>query len=59
MVINTGNANAGTGESGLADARQTCTALAADLMAGDEDPRGHAADLLGRALAALPAAARQ
>jgi Transposase DDE domain group 1 len=37
---------------------QTCTALAADLMAGDEDPRGHAADLLGRALAALPAAAR-
>jgi hypothetical protein len=37
---------------------QTCTALAADLMAGDEDPRGHAADLLRRALAALPAAAR-
>jgi Transposase DDE domain group 1 len=37
---------------------QTCTALAADLMAGDEDPRGHAADLLGRALAALPAPAR-
>ncbi|HEX5347444.1 MAG TPA: transposase [Pseudonocardiaceae bacterium] len=37
---------------------QTATALAADLMAGDEDPRGHAADLLGRALAALPAAAR-
>ncbi len=28
MVINTGNANAGTGESGLADARQTCAALA-------------------------------
>ena len=37
---------------------ETCTALAADLMAGDEDPRGHAADLLGRALAALPAPAR-
>ena len=37
---------------------ETATALAADLMAGDEDPRGHAADLLGRALAALPAAAR-
>jgi hypothetical protein len=37
---------------------QTATVLAADLMAGDEDPRGHAADLLGRALAALPAAAR-
>jgi len=28
LVINTGNANAGTGEPGLADARQTCTALA-------------------------------
>jgi hypothetical protein len=37
---------------------QTATVLAADLMAGDEDPRGHAADLLGRALAALPAAVR-
>jgi hypothetical protein len=37
---------------------QTATALAADLMAGDEDPRGHAADLLRRALAALPAPAR-
>lgn len=31
LVINTGNANAGTGESGLADARQTCTALARSL----------------------------
>src|SRR3990167_8252138 len=28
MVVNTGNANAGTGESGLAHARQTCSALA-------------------------------
>ena len=37
---------------------ETCTALAADLMAGDEDPRGHAAGLLHRALAALPTAAR-
>jgi len=37
---------------------ETATALAADLMAGNEDPRGHAADLLRRALAALPAAAR-
>jgi Transposase DDE domain group 1 len=37
---------------------ETATVLAADLMAGDEDPRGHAAELLGRALAALPAAAR-
>ena len=28
MVINTGNANAGTGEPGLVDARQTCHAVA-------------------------------
>jgi glutamate N-acetyltransferase/amino-acid N-acetyltransferase len=28
LVINTGNANAGTGESGLANARATCVALA-------------------------------
>ncbi|QCB46698.1 bifunctional glutamate N-acetyltransferase/amino-acid acetyltransferase ArgJ [Hydrogenophaga sp. PAMC20947] len=28
IVINTGNANAGTGASGLSDARQTCAALA-------------------------------
>jgi glutamate N-acetyltransferase/amino-acid N-acetyltransferase len=31
MVINTGNANAGTGAPGLAHARQTCDALAAHL----------------------------
>ena len=37
---------------------QTATVLAADLMAGNEDPRGHALELLGRALGALPAAAR-
>jgi hypothetical protein len=32
--------------------------LAADLMAGDEDPRSHAAGLLTRAVAALPRQAR-
>jgi Transposase DDE domain group 1 len=37
---------------------QTSTVLAADLMAGTDDPRPHAAELLGRALAALPAPAR-
>jgi hypothetical protein len=37
---------------------ETATVLAADLLAGNEDPRGHAAGLLGRALAALPTAAR-
>ena len=31
LVINAGNANAGTGERGLADARATCTAVAAML----------------------------
>jgi hypothetical protein len=37
---------------------ETATVLAADLMAGNDDPRPHAADLLGRALATLPAPAR-
>ncbi|MFM8866317.1 MAG: bifunctional ornithine acetyltransferase/N-acetylglutamate synthase, partial [Limnohabitans sp.] len=32
LVINTGNANAGTGASGLAHARQTCEALASLLQ---------------------------
>jgi Transposase DDE domain group 1 len=36
----------------------TATVLAADLLAGNEDPRRDAAELLGRALAALPSAAR-
>ena len=31
IVVNTGNANAGTGEDGLSRARQTCEALAAQL----------------------------
>lgn len=37
---------------------QMATVLAADLMAGNDDPRGHAPELLRRALAALPAPAR-
>ena len=36
---------------------QTSTVLAADLMAGNDDPRPHAAELLNRALATLPATA--
>jgi hypothetical protein len=36
----------------------TETILAADLLAGDQDPRPHAAQLLRRALAALPGRAR-
>lgn len=37
---------------------ETATVLAADLMAGNEDPRAHAPELLRRALAALPARVR-
>jgi glutamate N-acetyltransferase/amino-acid N-acetyltransferase len=36
LLVNTGNANAGTGEAGLANARQTCTALAALLGCAPE-----------------------
>lgn len=36
MVINTGNANAGTGEDGLARARATCVALAKQLQLAPE-----------------------
>lgn len=46
------------GRPHVASWAQTATVLAADLMAGDEDPRSHAAQLLGRALAALPEQAR-
>jgi len=37
---------------------ETATVLAADLMSGRDDPRPHAPELLGRALAGLPASAR-
>jgi glutamate N-acetyltransferase/amino-acid N-acetyltransferase len=36
MVVNTGNANAGTGEEGLSRARATCAALAAHLKLSPE-----------------------
>ena len=36
MVINTGNANAGTGAAGLANARKTCTALAQALGVAEQ-----------------------
>ncbi len=36
LLINTGNANAGTGEDGLARARATCTALAGHLSIAPE-----------------------
>ena len=37
LVINTGNANAGTGERGIADARATCAATARLLGVADRD----------------------
>jgi len=46
------------GRPHVASWAETATTLAADLMAGDEDPRRHAAGLLRRALGALPPAAR-
>jgi hypothetical protein len=46
------------GRPHVASWAETATVLAADLMAGNDDPRAHAAQLLRRALAALPVAAR-
>jgi DDE family transposase len=46
------------GRRHVASWAETATVLAADLMAGTDDPRPHAAELLRRALAALPAPAR-
>ena len=46
------------GRPDVATWAQTETVLAADLLAGDQDPRSSVVALLGRALAALPAAAR-
>jgi hypothetical protein len=46
------------GRPHVASWADTATVLAADLLTGNEDPRRDAADLLYRALAALPAPAR-
>ncbi len=46
------------GRPHVASWAETATTLAADLMAGDEDPRRHAPALLNRALGALPTQAR-
>ncbi|SPA51080.1 bifunctional glutamate N-acetyltransferase/amino-acid acetyltransferase ArgJ [Cupriavidus taiwanensis] len=62
LVVNTGNANAGTGEQGLANARATCDALAAQLgiEAGQVLPFSTGVILeqlpMDRLLAGLPAA---
>lgn len=47
-----------SGRPHVASWAETSTVLAADLLAGNEDPRGHAAQLLRRALAGLPTQAR-
>jgi len=62
LVVNTGNANAGTGEAGLADARRTCEAVASllGLRAGAVLPFSTGVILeplpMDRLLAGLPAA---
>ena len=62
LVVNTGNANAGTGEQGLTNARATCDALAAQLGidAGQVLPFSTGVILeqlpMDRLLAGLPAA---
>ena len=62
LVINTGNANAGTGEPGLVNARQTCTALARSLGLHHEQVLPFSTGVimeplpLDRLLAGLPAA---
>ncbi|MGO4808461.1 bifunctional glutamate N-acetyltransferase/amino-acid acetyltransferase ArgJ [Cupriavidus sp. 2MCAB6] len=62
IVVNTGNANAGTGEPGLANARATCDALAAQLGIAAEQVLPFSTGVIleplpvDRIVAALPAA---
>ncbi|WP_454723155.1 MULTISPECIES: bifunctional glutamate N-acetyltransferase/amino-acid acetyltransferase ArgJ [Cupriavidus] len=62
LVVNTGNANAGTGEPGLAAARATCDALAAQLGIAAEQVLPFSTGVIleplpvARIVAALPAA---
>ncbi|WP_416049740.1 bifunctional glutamate N-acetyltransferase/amino-acid acetyltransferase ArgJ [Cupriavidus basilensis] len=62
IVVNTGNANAGTGEPGLANARATCDALAAQLGIAPEQVLPFSTGVIleplpvDRITAALPAA---
>ncbi|MFC3852404.1 bifunctional glutamate N-acetyltransferase/amino-acid acetyltransferase ArgJ [Salinispirillum marinum] len=60
LVINTGNANAGTGERGMADALQTCTAVASTLGLSAEQVLPFSTGVIGeylpmdRLLSAIP-----
>jgi glutamate N-acetyltransferase / amino-acid N-acetyltransferase len=62
LVVNTGNANAGTGEEGLRRARQTCAALAGELGLKAEQILPFSTGVIleplpvGKVIAALPAA---
>jgi glutamate N-acetyltransferase/amino-acid N-acetyltransferase len=64
LVINTGFANAGTGEPGIVDAQATCTALARELGCDAQQVLPFSTGVIGeripidRLLAALPAAVR-
>ena len=60
LLVNAGNANAGTGERGLADARRTCASLAARVGAGPDAVMPFSTGVIGEYLpvdkleAALP-----
>ena len=62
LVVNAGNANAGTGEPGLADARAECVAVARLVDCAPEDVLPYSTGVImeplpvGRIVAALPAA---
>src|SRR5258706_3627972 len=62
LIVNTGNANAGTGDSGLAHARETCVAVARNLGCSPEQVLPFSTGVimealpLQRLLAGLPAA---
>lgn len=50
LLINTGNANAGTGERGMDDARACCAALAAEVGAEPEDVLPFSTGVIGEPL---------
>ena len=62
LVVNTGNANAGTGEQGMKHALETCTALAMDLKLKPEQILPFSTGVIleplpiGKIISALPAA---
>ena len=62
LVVNTGNANAGTGEQGMKDALETCVALAKELKLNPEQILPFSTGVIleplpiGKIIAALPAA---